>query len=98
MLRDDSTRSAFAVNPPAAESELARLSQDDLNTYLPGWRLHLTTGDGAWRRAAYRERLGRELWRPLLLALLIVLIVETLVAAAGNARSAGTHAVEADAG
>jgi hypothetical protein len=98
MLRDDSVRSAFAVNPPAAESELARLNHDELNTYLPGWRLHLTTGDGAWRRAAYRERLGRELWRPLLLALLVVLTVETLVAAAGNARSAGTHAVEADAG
>jgi hypothetical protein len=36
----------------------------------------------------YRERLGSELWRPLLLALLLVLIVETLLAASGRARRA----------
>lgn len=90
VLRDDSTLAAFAVNPPAAESDLARLEAGDLADVLPGWTLHMTTSGGAWRRAVYRERLGSELWRPLLLALLLVLIVETLLAASGRARRAAT--------
>jgi hypothetical protein len=88
LLGDDSTLAAFAVNPPAAESDLTRLEGGDLEDVLPGWTLHVTTSGGAWRRAMYRERLGSELWRPLLLALLLVLIVETLLAASGRARRA----------
>ncbi|MBR9990126.1 MAG: BatA domain-containing protein [Gemmatimonadetes bacterium] len=86
LLRDDSTVAAFALNPPAAESDLDRLDERDATAYLPGWMLHMTTSDGAWRRAVYRERLGRELWRPLLLALLLVLVAETLIAASGQRR------------
>ncbi|MGH7464243.1 MAG: hypothetical protein ACREK1_03650, partial [Longimicrobiales bacterium] len=103
LLRGDSTVTAYAVNPPAAESDLTRLEPGELDAYLPGWTLHVTTADGAWRRATFRERLGRELWRPLLLALLAILLVETLVAASGRARHTGTRAAdtrpaEADAG
>jgi hypothetical protein len=98
MLAGDSTMAAFAVNPPATESDLARLDEDDLGALLPGWTLHPTTSDGAWRRAAYRERLGSELWRPLLIALLAVLIAETLVAASGTTRYTGARAARADTG
>ncbi|HEX2166542.1 MAG TPA: BatA domain-containing protein [Longimicrobiales bacterium] len=87
ILEDDSIVAAYAVNPPAAESDLARLEEDDLEAYLPGWALHVTTSDGAWRRAVYRERLGTELWRPLLLLLLIILAAETLIAASGRGRT-----------
>jgi hypothetical protein len=86
VLRDDSLVAAFAMNAPAAESDLARLRERDLDELLPGWSLHVTDDAGSWRRAAFRERLGRELWRPMLLALLLVLVVETTIAAAGRAR------------
>ena len=98
MLRDDSVITAYAVNPPAAESDLTRLDPDAVDAQLPGWTLHETTSDGAWHRAIYRERLGRELWRPLLFALLLVLIAETLVAASGRGRRARTASNVAESG
>lgn len=90
VLSGDSAIAAHAVNAPPSESVLERLSEDDLEERLPGWSLHVTTSDGAWRRAIFRERLGRELWRPLLLALLLVLLAETIVAASGRTRRADT--------
>ncbi|HSK21013.1 MAG TPA: VWA domain-containing protein [Longimicrobiales bacterium] len=103
VLRGDSTLAAFAVNPPAAESDLSRLQESEMETLLPGWTVHGTTSDGAWRRAVFRERLGRELWRPLLIALLLVLASETLLAASGRVRrarapTAGAEGVQADPG
>jgi hypothetical protein len=88
VLRRDSVIEAYAVNAPAGASDLARLDRRGLEDRLPGWTLHVTSDAAAYRRAAFRERLGRELWRPLLFALLAVLVVETLVAAAGGTRSA----------
>jgi hypothetical protein len=101
VLRGDSTLAAFAVNPPAAESDLSRLEESDMETLLPGWTVHGTTSDGAWRRAVFRERLGRELWRPLLIALLLVLAAETLLAASGRVRrarapTAGAEGIQAE--
>ena len=90
LVRDDSTLAAFAVNPPAEESDLGRLEESDLETLLPDWSVHAATSAGAWRRAVFRERLGRELWRPLLIALLLVLAAETLLAASGRVRRGRT--------
>jgi hypothetical protein len=92
VLREDSVIAAYAVNAPADESELARLDRRSLEARLPGWRLHVTTGSDAWRTATYRQRLGREIWRPLLAALLILLLVETVIAAAGPMRRAAPAA------
>lgn len=92
LLQGDSVVAAFAVNPATAESDLERLDRRALQARLPGWDLHATSDAAAWRRAAFRERLGRELWRPLLLALLLVLLVETVVAAAGRTRPRGDPA------
>jgi hypothetical protein len=88
VLGGDSAIAAYAVNAPSAESDLRRLDAAALRTRLPGWTLHITDDARAWRRAAFRERLGRELWRPLLYALVLVLIVESIAAAAGRSRSA----------
>lgn len=98
VLSGDSTILAWAVNPPAAESDLTRLDRRAVEARLPGWTLHSTTDAGAFRRAAFRERLGREIWRPLLFAALLVLLVETIVAAAGRARRGATVAAEPEAG
>jgi hypothetical protein len=94
MLRGDTALAAIAVNAGAAASDLTRLDRRGLEARLPGWTLHVTTDPGTFRRAAFRERLGREIWRPLLLALLVVLVVETIVAAAGRSRTAAAAATE----
>jgi hypothetical protein len=88
VVDGDAVIAAWAVNPPPAASDLTRLDRRTLETRLPGWTLHTSTDPGAFLRAAFRERLGRELWRPFLLALLAVLVVETFIAAAGRSRRA----------
>jgi hypothetical protein len=96
LISGDSTVGAFAVNAPAAESDLTRLDGDALSSLLPGWDVNAATSDGAWRRAMYRERLGSELWRPLLIALLVVLVMETLLAASGRTRRSSSSADAAE--
>jgi hypothetical protein len=97
LVRGDSVIAAWAVNPPAGASELERLDRRGLEARLPGWDLHVTRDAAAFHRATFRERLGSELWRPLLLALLLVLFIEAFVAAAGRRRR-GVVMAEAPAG
>jgi hypothetical protein len=97
VMRGDSLLTSYAVNAPAAESDLDRLDEHELEDRLPGWRLHVTDDAGGWRRAVFRERLGNELWRPLLIAALVVLLIETIVAAAGRARRATVPRAAAEA-
>jgi hypothetical protein len=87
-LAQDSTIAAYSVNAPAAASDLGRLDRRGLQQRLPGWTLHATTDAAAWQRNVFRERLGREVWRPLLLALLLLLLVESAAAAAGRGSAA----------
>src|SRR5690606_5872729 len=79
---------AFAVNPPAIESDLTRFERRQLTAALDGWRVRITDDAGDWLRLIYQRRLGREVWRPLLLLALALLLIEGLVAAAGRARAA----------
>jgi hypothetical protein len=97
FLSGDSVVAAFTVNPAAEASDLSRLDRRGLEARLPGWTTYITTDAGAWQRATFRERLGREFWRPLLAALLFVLILETIIAAAGRSRAvAATTRAAAD--
>jgi hypothetical protein len=98
VLAGDTVAAALAVNPDPAASRLARLDRRSLEARLPGWRLHVTSDAGGWRRAIFRERIGREFWKPLVLALLLVLAVETAVAAAGPVRGATPQAARASEG
>ena len=95
VFAGDTVIAALAVNPDPAASRLARLDRRSLEARLPGWRLHVTTDAGGWRRATFRERLGREFWRPLALALLLVLAAETVAAAAGRAHDAAASPARA---
>ena len=72
-----------AVNPPEAESQLTRLSGDDLAAALGTGAVVVTDRD-RWDRAVFRTRQGPELWRPLLLAAVLFLAVEALLAASGR--------------
>lgn len=83
VMAGDSVLAAWAVNPPAAESDLARLEHDAVRELLPGRDIHISDDASAFRGDIFRERIGREIWRPLLVAALLVLLIEILVAAAG---------------
>lgn len=82
----DSLITAFAVNPPERESLLSRLDARDLRRALTGWNLTVADRPSTWGRAIYRRRLGHELWRPVLLILLLILVVEAWAAATGRTR------------
>ncbi|HEX6941047.1 MAG TPA: BatA domain-containing protein [Longimicrobiales bacterium] len=85
ILAGDRTIGAFAVNPPPSESDLARADEDALEAAFPGWDIDLVDDAADWSDAVFRQRLGREVWRPLLLLALAVLLIEGLIAAGGRA-------------
>lgn len=87
VLAGERVIDAFAVNPDPAESDLTRLDDRGLRAALPGWRTERVNDPGAWADTIFRQRLGREVWRPLLLAALAFLLLEGLVAASGAGRS-----------
>jgi hypothetical protein len=91
VLAGDSLITAFAVNPPAAESQLERLSRRDFEGALSGWNVHTANSAGDWGRTIYQRRLGSEFWRLLLALAVLVLALEAIVAASGRARHTTTE-------
>jgi len=86
------TIGAFAVNPPPEESNLTRATAASLRASFPGWRLEHVGDAEDWTDEIFRDRLGREIWRPLILIALAGLLVEALIAAGGRAgRSTAVH-------
>jgi hypothetical protein len=72
------------VNPPPRESDLARAGGRALRDALAGYAVETADDAGEWTADIYRERLGREIWRPFLLIALAVLLLEPIIAAAGR--------------
>jgi hypothetical protein len=87
FLAGDSTVAVEAVNPPSAESDLTRIARDALEGRV-GTEVTEVRRTGAWERAIFRARQGPELWRPLLLVALLLLLLESAIAAAGRVRKA----------
>ncbi|HSR43045.1 MAG TPA: hypothetical protein VLL48_12750, partial [Longimicrobiales bacterium] len=83
VLAGDSLLDLVAVNTPLPESRLAP---------LPSRRLRQLVGPGlveveraaAWPRAVFTRRQGPELWRPLLVAAALLLVLESWLAATGH--------------
>ncbi len=97
FLSGDSVLAVEAVNPPVSESETAPLARADIDTRI-GSGATLARTDGAWSRTIFRVRQGPELWRPFLIAALILLLTEAFIAAAGHtSRRAGTSQSSAEA-
>ena len=86
VLRNDTLVERVAVNPPPSESLLGRISRDELEERV-GEGLVRADDLASWQRAIFTDRQGPELWRPLLLAALLLLLVESWIAAAGAGRS-----------
>jgi hypothetical protein len=80
-----------AVNPPPGESDLTPVDPREL---LLGVKLSEDAVDAAHVRAAPKEMEGRQgLWRAVLAAVVLLLIVETLVATRGWRGIAGNITV-----
>lgn len=84
FLADDSVVSVLALNPPRAESLLAPIDEADLAGFV-GRDVVDVDREAAWDRAVYRARQGPELWWPLLLAMLLLLLGEAVMATSGPA-------------
>lgn len=82
FLEADTTVAVLALNPPSSESLLDGLPGSSLEAAV-GSDVVDVEREGAWDRAVYRARQGPELWWPLLLAMLLLLLGEGLVATSG---------------
>jgi hypothetical protein len=82
FLRADSVVWVAAVNPPPSESDLAALDPSTLEDAV-GDGLRVTRARD-WSGAIFRVRQGPELWWPLLLLAVLLLLTESWVAASGR--------------
>lgn len=81
FLAGDSLVAAVALNPPAAESDLAKLGRRELAPAI-GREIVTVARAEAWPGSVYRSRFGPELWWPFLLAAIVLLLAESLLASA----------------
>jgi len=86
VLAGDTVLERHALNAPPRESLLEPLDPSALGERLGG---PVATADSrrSWRGAIYAERQGRELWQPLVLLALLLLIAESWVGASGGTES-----------
>lgn len=84
-FRGDTLLEAVPVNLDPGETELRRLSVAELRDRVgPG--LDVARDAGGWRRSIFPAGRGPEAWRPLLLLALLLLLVESRIAATGRRR------------
>ena len=83
FLAADSVVGVAAMNPPDAESDLTALDAREYAAVI-GPELFTADDEGAWGRSIFRARQGPELWWPLLLAALLLLAAEMLMATSGS--------------
>jgi hypothetical protein len=86
FLEADTAVWVVALNPPAAESRLERLDEADIEDAI-GSDVTLVDRAGDWPSETYRSRRGPELWWPLLLAVCLLLLLESMIAASRGCRS-----------
>jgi hypothetical protein len=83
FLTADTTASIVALNPPAEESVLTPLDEDEYRGAIGTEVVEVARAD-AWGRSVFRARSGPELWWPLLLAALALLLAESIMATSGR--------------
>jgi len=78
-------RASFAVNPDAREGDLAPLAEGSLTAAFPNGRVRLVRmGDDLAARIR-QARFGRELWPEFVIAALLLLVAESVIARWGMA-------------
>ena len=83
FLAGDSTIHVVALNAPTEESILVRIETDALRGLLAG-PVTLVTDSARWSGEVFSTGQGPEIWRWLLVALVLVLVAESLVATSGG--------------
>jgi len=83
FLDADTAVAVVALNPPPSESRLARIDRDEIESAI-GPQVTVVSDADDWGRQAYRSRRGPELWWPLLLAALVLLLAESYLASSGR--------------
>jgi hypothetical protein len=92
FLAGDSTLQVLALNAPREESLLHPIETDELRGLLPG-PATLVSDSARWTGAVFSAGQGPEIWRWLLVALVLVLVAESLVAASGPSSDSAGPAV-----
>lgn len=86
VLAGDSVLESIPVNPPAAETDLTPASRGEVRRTVPG--VHDIVDDAdTWSRHIFRAGRGPEPWRPLAGIILVLLVLETAVAASRAVRT-----------
>lgn len=83
VLREDSVIGHVALNPPVRESLLERIELRELRGIVRGPVIWVADGS-RWEREVFVNGQGPELWWQLLGLALLVLVLESLVAATGS--------------
>lgn len=91
VLAGDTVIDRVAVNVPVRESLPDRLDPDSVRAWL-GSGVELVPDEASWTRSVFTRRQGPELWRPLLLLALLLLLAESWIAASGGSRDRRSRA------
>ena len=83
FLNADTLIDVVALNSPIAESRLDKLSPEDILAHI-GERARPASDRTEWSREVFGQRQGPELWWPLILVTILLLVIESLVASAGQ--------------
>jgi hypothetical protein len=75
---------AFVVNPARSESDLRYANESFTKKALAGMTVVTVDDADDWASKVYGSRVGREIWRAVLLMLLVLLCVEGVAAATGG--------------
>lgn len=82
VLAGDSVLDAVAVNPPARES-LLQPAEAIAVVQAFGLGVRIFADSAAWASAVFSSRQGDELWYPIVVIALLLLVIEGVVAASG---------------
>lgn len=85
VLQGGAVRNTFAVNPPAAESDLTPVPEQTLLRAFPPGRAQVLRPGADLTRRVREARYGRELWAWFVVAALALLVAETMIARWGMA-------------
>lgn len=81
---------AFVVNGARTESDLHYADGRRVQRSLEPLDVKRVNDANGWRKAVFTHRVGKEMWRFLLIALLLMLVVESFAAATGGSRAPAT--------
>jgi hypothetical protein len=90
VLDGDRVLLAFSVNAPTSEADLSRARPGALESTLPAAEWSWSEDENAddWVDGAFQTRRGKLAWRPLVVFLLLVSIVEASLSAVGRRKAA----------